>query len=317
MNHIRPRVAVVGSLNIDYIASVNRLPAAGETVAASSLARLYGGKGANQAVAAARQGGAVSLIGSVGADDAGRGYRQRLHAEGVDVSGVSVVSGRLTGTALIAVERSAENLIIVAPEANGTLTPTRVRRHAHHIRSAQCLLLQFEVPMPAIAEAVCIANQSHVPVIVNPSPIRQGFSWGRCALDTFIVNESEAQTLFGRKVALDSTRLKHWRQAMVTRRIANLIITRGSRSTLFLTPGESGEVPVLAVQPVDTVGAGDAFAGAYAVRRAKGLDLKEAILYANCAGALATLKRGAQEAMPSRPETERAARKLRRQVEAG
>ena len=306
----RGKLVVIGSLNIDYLASVQRLPAAGETVTAARLVRRFGGKGANQAVAAARQGAEVSLIGCVGADEAGRAYCRRLREEGIHAAAISRAGRALTGTALIAVDQAGENFIVVASGANGALRPPAVRTWHRLIESAQMILLQLEVPMAAVTEAVRLANRAGVPVVLNPSPWREGFPWGRCRVDTLIVNEIEAQALFGLAPQEFAARPAAGQAALAQRNVQRLIITRGAKPTLCSSEGVCIEVPTLAVNPVDTVGAGDAFAGAFAARRVQGLDVVEAIRCANCAGALATLKPGAQESIPTRAATDRALRRL-------
>jgi ribokinase len=279
-------------------------------VPATGLVQRFGGKGANQAVAAARQGARVAMIGCVGDDDNGRAYRRRLRTEGIDVTGISATGRALTGTALIAVDRGAENIIIVAAGANGELTPAAIRARRPQISSAAILLLQLEVPMPTVIEAVRLANRAKVPVVLNPSPLREGFPWGRCNLDTLVVNAGEAQAIFGLPLGNSSAGLAKWQRALAHRRIERLIITQGARPTLCISASGHLKVPTLAVKPVDTVGAGDAFAGAFAARRAGGADVLSAIRYANCAGALATLKAGAQESIPKKALTERALRHL-------
>ncbi len=301
------RVAVVGSLNVDYIASVEELPAPGETIAAAGFIRRFGGKGANQAVAAARQGARVALIGCVGDDDDGTAYRRRLTAEHISRAGISAAKAFPTGVALIAVDKKAENMIVVSAGANGALSPLLIRACKAQIASARILLLQFEVPMPAVIEAIRVANRGNVPVVLNPSPLREGFPWGRCAIDTLVVNSGEARAIFGLSLKTRATlrrRLARWQ-------IQRLVITRGAKPTNNFDAAGRTEIPTLSVKPVDTVGAGDAFAGAYAARRAEGLDVVTAIRYANCAGALATLKTGAQEAIPNRAATETALQKLK------
>ncbi len=306
------KVVVVGSLNVDYIATVDRLPIAGETVSASGLVRRFGGKGANQAVAAARQGAIVNMIGCLGIDSEGSSYVERLRAEGIGVNGISTTSKSLTGSALIAVDRAAENLIVVAAGANGHLKRAGVRSRQESIASADALLLQLEVPLDSVIEAVRIANRAEVPVVFNPSPWSHGFPWGEYSVDTLIVNAVEAHAIFGLRLEAISSSLPAWRKQLANRCIHQLIITRGAKPTIYITLSAFGEVPTFAVKPVDTVGAGDAFAGTFAARRAEGMDLVNAIEYANCAGALATLKRGAQEAIPSIGETEQALQKLPR-----
>jgi ribokinase len=305
-----PRVVVVGSLNLDYIASVEKLPTPGETVAAWGLIRRFGGKGANQAVAAARQGAKASLIGCVGDDDDGRAYCKQLKAEGIDVAAITRTGRALTGTALIAVAGNAENIIIVAAGANGRLTAASIRGAESLIAKAGVVLLQFEIPMATTMAVVRLANRLGVPVVLNPSPLREGFPWSKCKLDTLIVNAGEAQAIFGLPAEGFAQRRRDWTNALAQCLVAHLIITRGAQSTVFLSATEYLEVPTLKVQPVDTVGAGDAFAGTFATCRAEGLDLLSAIRLANCAGALTTLKPGAQEAIPTRPTTLRALRML-------
>lgn len=303
----RSRVVVVGSLNVDYIARVTRLPAAGETVAASSLVRRFGGKGANQAVAAARQGARVVLIGCVGADDEGRAYLKRLRNERIDARGVSVAIGQHTGLALIAVDDSAENSIVVSSGANAELKPKAVEGQRDLISSSGILLLQFEVPLPSVFAAIQIANRSNVPVVLNPSPLRKDFPWGQYRLDTLITNESEAEAIFNIE---DLEHERRWPARLKRGGIETLIVTRGERPTLCITCSEITRVPALFVKPVDTVGAGDAFAGAYVAARAESLELPGAVRRANCAGGLATLKRGAQESIPGRLATDKALRHL-------
>jgi ribokinase len=305
-------VLVVGSLNIDYIAAVKRLPAAGETVAATGLVRRFGGKGANQAVAAARQGARVSMIGCVGADDEGRAYCRRLRAEGIDTAGISATQKALTGTALIAVDQAAENTIIVAAGANGELKPAAIRAQRKRIASADILLLQLEVPMATVVEAVRIANQSKVPVVLNPSPLRDGFPWGKCGLDTLMVNAGEAEVIFGLPLTSLPLALPKWQRALSKWRIERLIITRGAKPTLCVSAAGYLKVPTLKVRPVDTVGAGDAFAGSFAACLTGSADILNTIRHANCAGALATLKAGAQEAIPNRARTQKALEGLTR-----
>ncbi len=304
-----PKIVVIGSLNIDYIASVERLPSPGQTIAAHSLIRRFGGKGANQAVAAARQGAKVSMVGCVGEDAEGQAYRQRLRREGINVSGLFQAPKVLTGTALIAVDRKAENMIIVAASANAELRPSAIRAQHALIASVDVVLLQFEIPMASVVESVRLANHAKVRVVLNPSPLRDGYSWGKYKLDSLIVNSGEAAAIFRKPPGEIGTHLPSWRRALAQRNVENLIVTRGAEPSICVTPTNYFEVPTLRVKPIDTVGAGDAFAGAFAANRARGIDLRTAICYANCAGALATLKPGAQEAIPDRAATERAAKR--------
>lgn len=295
-------VVVVGSLNVDLIAQVERLPAAGETVPASGLLRRFGGKGANQAVAAARQGAAVTMIGCLGDDADGAAYRKHLVREGINIRAIGKIPRTPTGTALISVDRQGQNNIVVVAGANARLTAASVRAQAAIIRRAGALLAQLEVPLPAVLEAMRIANVAGVPVVFNPSPLRSDFPWGRVALHTVIANELEAQQIFGLPVGDLIRTATAWRRKLAERRITQLLVTRGAQSTLCLTAEKCFAVPTMRVRPVDTVGAGDAFAGTFTARLAEGIAIEEAVAFANYAGALTTLKPGAQEAMPTYSE---------------
>jgi ribokinase len=171
---------------------------------------------------------------------------------------------------------------------------------------ADVLLLQFEIPMASIIQSIRLANRAKVPVVLNPSPLREGFPWSQCKVNTLIVNAGEAEAIFGRKLTRLSESLPPWQEALRRRQIDRLVITRGAQPTFCLTQKDFQVVPTLRVKPVDTVGAGDAFTGAFAACLAERTDIVNAIRHANCAGALATLKPGAQESIPHRRTVERA-----------
>jgi ribokinase len=211
----------------------------------------------------------------------------------------------LTGVAMIAVDDSAENMIIVSPGANGELKPAAIRAQKKLIASANVLLLQQEVPPATVVAAIRIANLARVPVILNPSPLCARFPWGKHQIDTLITNAGEAENIFSLGVETISNQQMVWQRALAERGIERLVITRSAKPTFYICATEHAEFPTLLVKPVDTVGAGDAFAGTYAARRAEGLDVISAIANANCAGALATLQPGAQEAIPTRAATEK------------
>ncbi|MCB1276683.1 ribokinase [Prosthecobacter sp.] len=280
METTRPSIVVVGSSNVDHTLRVPRIPTPGETLTSSSMLTCFGGKGANQAVAAARAGGRVAMIGCVGVDDFGTRYIEALKAEGIDTSGV-LRSETTTGSAFIAVDDAGENSIIVNPGANHAITVADLDKHAELIRRADALLLQLECPLPVVRRAAQIAREAGVKVILNPSPLSEAFLADRFEVDVLIVNEGEAETI---------TPNHNLKEA----KCRQLIITRGAESTLSITEAGVGEVLPPKVTPVDTVGAGDTFAGAFAV--------SGDVAFANAAGALATLKAGAQPSIPSRDE---------------
>lgn len=307
MKSSRAKIVVVGSLNLDLVAAVERLPRPGETIAAAGLVSCRGGKGANQAIAAARQGADVSLIGCVGDDEAGREYRDFLRGEGVGLGGLRTLPREGTGTALIAVDASGENQIVLAAGANARLSAAMIRGCARSIRDAQAVLLQFESPLAAVHEAIRLAARADVRVVLNPSPGRSDFPWGELPLSTIVVNEREAAALFGIRADRLSQSMGRIQRRLASLAAGEVVITRGGESTLCVRGDCFFEVPVLSVRPVDTVGAGDAFAGALAVRLAEGESLGNAVRFANCAGALATLARGAQTSSPTRRATQYAA----------
>jgi ribokinase len=300
---VRQRVAVVGSLNLDHFARVEALPRPGETVAAERLTHFQGGKGANQSVAAARQGCAVVLFGSVGSDEAGAAYLRALEQEGVSTACVRTVPGP-TGAAFITIDQNGENMIVVASGANAALRRSDIAREAARIEGCDFLVGQFEVPASALVEAVLIANRAGVPVLINPSPVLPSFPWEEIRTDYLVVNEGEAVELLG-FVPAPST-LPEVREQLHELRAAHLIVTRGGEETfVFNRDGGFDSIPVLPVLPIDRVGAGDAFAGCLAARLAQGDPLHAALRAANCAGALTTLGAGAQGPMPDREQVDR------------
>lgn len=304
MAEVPPIIAVVGSLNVDFVARVGRLPGPGETVPASNLVTVHGGKGANQAIAAARQGCRVRMIGSVGSDEMGRQYLKHLAAEGVETAGIRQVRKAQTGMAFISVDGMGENTIVVSAGANGLTSADQVRAREADLAEAAVLLAQFEVPLGAVVEALRIANRSGVRSVVNPSPLRPTFPWASVEIDYLIVNETEAaEILVDLPVELENA--LEIREYLAGLRVRGLLVTRGSDPTLVIGPEQAFEAPTLAVVPVDTVGAGDAFAGCFAARLARGEPLWEAVLAANCAGALTTLRPGAQAPIPDRETVDR------------
>jgi len=292
-------------MNVDLIASVKRLPAAGETVSASSLEKRFGGKGANQALAAARHGAQVTLIGCLGDDPDGRDYRNHLRREGVNCSAVNTVKGG-TGNAFIAVDAKGENQIIVIPGANAALTAPSLKMQRARIEVAKALLIQLEVPLETVVEAIKLANGRDVPVVLNPSPIHPEFPWGKVTVNVLIVNQGEAKQIFDADVDEIADHLDDWKESLKQKGVRTLIVTRGEKSTLVLSESGLKKVATHKVKPVDTVGAGDTFAGAFTTHLAEGSPLLECVRWANVAGALATLKMGAQEGIPHRGDVQSA-----------
>jgi ribokinase len=318
----QPRVCVLGSLNMDITVRTERLPMPGETVLGRGYSATPGGKGANQALAAARLGASVRLIGAVGDDAHGAKLRAVLAAEGVDLTHVRVQppapEGQPTGLGLITVAEGAsgENTIVVAPGANAAVRPEDVRAAAEAITESDCLLVQLELPMATVVEAARIAAGAPAgrrPVLLNASPARPLPLELLKLVDVIIVNRAEAQVLTSMDAHTDPARLAF--------RVAEfgpptVVLTLGSQGSVLCHRGRPRRVPTIRVQAVDTVGAGDAFAGAlaagwppvHAAAMARSPDefrlLDAALLRASVAGALATTRRGAIPAMPTASEIE-------------
>ncbi len=294
------QISVVGSLNLDFIHNVDHLPQPGETITARSLKTDFGGKGANQAIAAARAGASVTLIGALGADSHGERYRAFLTSEGILTSSITELDDTTpTGSACILVSNEGENCIIVTPGANGCLSPAIIESHAHHIQNANILLLQLEIPLETAQRAAVIARQANTRIIINPSPWTDSFKLSEWEVDYAIVNESEARSLTGIE-ELSESRLNIWIQS---HKLNALVITQGARPTLLIRKNVPAlKIPPPKVQAVDTVGAGDSFAGHFAHAIAEGCPLEVAVRRGNAAGAAATQKAGAQNAIPNRTE---------------
>ncbi|MDA7916419.1 ribokinase [Verrucomicrobia bacterium] len=290
-----PTIVVVGSLNVDHTFRVPMFPKPGETLVSSGSETCFGGKGGNQAVAASRAGAKVRLIGCVGDDEPGHRYLDHLAEEGIDFTGVLVSEDKPTGSAFITVDDSGENCIVVNPGANHALTQEKIGELSGLMLGADALLIQLECPLDVVIRAAEIAKKAGVAVILNPSPWMEDLKGLGDIADVMIVNETEAQALTGRSA--ESVGFVDIPNDGVT-----LIITRGARQILgFGNKGGRIEIQPPEVIPLDTVGAGDAFAGAFAVAHASGHSLTDAIWFASASGALATLMPGAQSAIPSKP----------------
>lgn len=302
----RPRLVVVGSLNMDLVVRTARLPRPGETVAGRDFVQVPGGKGANQAAAAARLGADVAMIGRVGDDAFGGQLVESLARDGVETSAVAVTAGTSSGLALIGVEDSGQNAITIVGGANTMLSSDDVQRHETTIAAAGALLVQLEVPLPTVAAAVAIAKRHGVLTILDPAPApHEPLPAELLAVDLISPNQSEAEALTGIAVASVADAM----------RAAAILHERGARQAV-LKLGDQGalasdgignivHVPAPQVVVVDTTAAGDAFTAALAVALVEGRSLAEATRFACAAGSLATARRGAQDAMPGREEVER------------
>lgn len=333
-----PRVCIVGSINMDLVVRAPRLPRPGETILGGAFATHPGGKGANQAVAAARMGAAVTMIGRVGADDHGRALRGVLAAEGIDVSRVAETSGVATGVALItvagrgegstnhargaaamdresvetgvvggtAVAGAGENTIVVASGANGLVNPADVDAAREAIMAADVLLLQMETPFETVTRAAEMGKDVGTTVMLNAAPARRLPIELMTLVDVLIVNEGEASVVAA-GAGLDEESLL---EALADLGVGTVAMTLGARGLRFSHQKQPGAVEAYAVSPVDTVGAGDAFCGALATRWAEhqaagaldAMGVMDALCWASAAGAIATTREGAIPSLPTRGE---------------
>jgi ribokinase len=310
MPNRQPKVAVFGSINMDVVIRCGHLPAPGETIIADSSTEVSGGKGANQAVAASRLGAAVAMIGSVGDDVFADRLLSSLEAEKIDISHVTRRSNCGSGLAVVAVDDSGENSILVVPGANGALTVEDVRAATEVICASDTLLLQLEVPIEAVLAAIHIAKQGETRVILDPAPALNEFPADLLAVDLVCPNQSEAAHILGREI--DS--LAAAREAaneLAHRGAKNAIITLGDRGAVVCDGKTTELVRPFTIKPVDTTASGDAFAGAIAVCWTEQTMLVEAARFASAAGAISATRLGAQPGLPTLAEVKQLANNSR------
>ena len=296
-----PEIVIVGSANEDLVVRAARLPRPGETVLGGGLREFFGGKGANQAVAAHRAGGGlgVAFVGKLGSDGRGDKYADHLEAEGLDVSMLGRAKDSPTGVALIVVGPDGENLITVAPGANAHLSPADIEKAKDAIRGARVVLAQLEVPLETVEAAFRIAARAGVRTLLNPAPAPEKLPKGLLArTDVIIPNRSEAEALTG--VAIPSVEAAGAACAALRDAGAGSVVTTlGEEGAVFSGPEGGGHLRPPGVDAADTTGAGDAFCGALAARLAEGRSLSDAVRFACAAGALACTVRGAQPSLPA------------------
>ncbi len=308
MNRATPKVTVVGSLNIDLVCHAIRRPDKGETIIGDAFDIFTGGKGFNQATAAARLGAEVALVGSVGSGPFGDLLLTALKKENINSKFITRRTDIGTGIATIVVEPDGDNSIIVVPRANMALTTADIDAAADCIADADALLLQLETPMVASEHAAAIAKQHGTRVVLNPAPAQPLPDSLLRYVDILTPNQSETALLSGMQInSHDAARraAETLRGRMVDTENSAIVLTLGTQGSLMLTETTSKLVPALPVQPVDTTGAGDAFCGALATALASGENLQSAVEFANAAGAAAVTVIGATPSMPTRTKIER------------
>lgn len=301
---MQAKVVIVGSLNMDLVTRAPRLPRAGETLTGQSFVTVPGGKGANQAVAAARLGASVAMIGCVGDDAYGEQLRAALLAEGVDCQAVTRVSGESTGVALIVVDDSSQNAIVIVAGGNGHVTASVVDSFDALLCQADVIICQLEVPLDTVGHVLKRGHELGKTVILNPAPASgplppQWFAW----IDYLIPNESEAAALTG--LPVDSVASADAAaSALLAAGVSKVIVTLGEQGALFANKSRSEHFPAPKVQPIDTTAAGDTFVGGFAAALADGKSESDAIRFGQVAAALSVTRSGAQPSIPTFAEVQ-------------
>ena len=300
---MRPKIVVIGSLHTDFTVKVKAIPRIGESILGESFKRSPGGKGANQAVAAARLGADVTLIGRVGFDFFGKELIKNLMENGIDTKYIIEDSETYTGLALIMVDKNGDNILAVASGADLRIREEDIDKVEEVIRSSDILLIQLEIPLHIVEYAINMAFNEGVKVLLNPAPAKQLSKDLLKKVYVLIPNEKEAELLSNVKIKdLHSSQMSA--KKLLESGIENVVLTLGKNGSIIGTEEETIHITGLNVNAIDTTGAGDAFCGALAVALSSGKKLKDAVIYANYVGALATTKIGAQEALPTKEELE-------------
>jgi len=295
------KLAVLGSINADHILSLAQFPRPGETVIGTQYQVAFGGKGANQAVAAGRSGADVSFIACVGTDNIGERIRQQLAKDHINVTPVEVVTGESTGVALIFVNAEGENSIAIHAGANAALTPAIVKKHQQTIVDAAVLLMQLESPLDSVLAAAKIARQHQTRVVLNPAPATSLSDELLARVDMITPNETEAEILTGVHIASDEDAARA-ASVLHEKGIASVLITLGSRGVWLSENGNGQRIAGFKVKAVDTIAAGDTFNGALITALLEDRPMDQAVRFAHAAAAIAVTRPGAQPSVPSRDE---------------
>lgn len=287
------RIMVIGSINMDYTTVVDRLPEKGETILSKKFKVSPGGKGANQAAAASRLGGQVSMVGAVGRDDAGKRLAKILEREAIDISGVKEAD-EPTGNALITVEEYGSNMIVVFSGANALVDEVQIQANEAKMDAADIVILQLEIPIPSVLYAAKKAKEKSKTVILNPAPAEKLPDEIYPYIDYITPNETEIALLTGQK------EIRKAAKYLLEKGVRNVVVTLGDQGCLFVNDQQEIALPAFKVNPKDTTAAGDSFNGAFAVALGEGKSLKEALAFASGAGGLSTETLGAMESIPTR-----------------
>lgn len=299
----KPKIVVIGSCNTDMVVKANRLPVPGETVLGGTFYMNPGGKGANQAIAASRLGAEVTFISKIGYDLFGLQAVEIYRSEKINTEFIFTDQQSPSGVALISVDSSGENSIIVAPGASRSLSTEDIDRAKEKIKEADIILMQLEVPTETAEYAATLARQYGKKVILNPAPASPLSDSFLNAVHTILPNRIEAEMLSGIKVT-DMESARRAAQAIGEKGIENVVITLGKDGAYVKEKDEYNMIPAKEVETIDTTGAGDVFCGAFSVYLSEGHPVTEAVKFANAAAAIAVTRIGAQSAIPYKREVE-------------
>jgi ribokinase len=283
-----PTITVIGSINMDLVVSVDRRPEKGETIKGNMFTTMPGGKGANQAVSAARLGATVNMIGMVGEDEFGKVLKSKLQKENINVDGVESKVGLSTGVAVITLA-DHDNSIVIISGANAAVTPDYIAKYENIIAKSDIVLTQLEIPIETVEKAAEICQKHHIPFVLNPAPA-----------------QDLPDSLFNQVTFLTPNQIE-WESIKANNKEINkdqLIVTRGEDGVTYFDGEQEQSVPAFSVKPVDTTGAGDTFNGAFTYAVAKKETLQEACMFGSATATLSITKTGAQTGMPTKEEIE-------------
>ncbi len=293
-------ITVIGSTNVDLVATTKKMPETGETVIGEKFHIYPGGKGANQAVGVARLGGKVNFITRIGDDDFGRTALENLEKYGVNTEYVLRDDEAPTGVALIEVDNQGQNRIVVVPGANARLSEENIQKFHRVIEKSDVVMVQLEIPLQTVGYILKFGRRSHANVILNPAPAHHLPDDFFPNVSVITPNETEAAAL----TRLPGARFHDMAQALRKKGVENVVITIGSKGAYLQTSEESQEIPTWKMKAVDTTAAGDAFNAGLAVALAEGRPMAQSVKFANAVGALSVTKNGAQPSMPNKEEVE-------------
>jgi len=297
----KPNILVIGSTNTDLVIRSKRLPTSGETVTGGEFYIAAGGKGANQAVAAARAGADVSFIGCVGDDDFGKQTFSNLKKEGIDTNLIKIEQGSASGVAFILVDYNGSNLISVAPGANFKLFPEDIKNKQAEIKKSAFLLLQLEIPLNTVKTSIEMASEMGTQILLNPAPAQSIAENILAKVDYLTPNEHELSILVNRPIKSANDQIEAAKH-LVKVGVKHIFITKGEQGVVLINQDGMKSYPAKKTTAVDTVGAGDCFSGCLASALSEGKDLNEAVNFAQSAAAIAVTRKGAQPSLPYRDE---------------